>query len=211
MSQAPSMPVYTDALLGDTLHLSTEEFGAYCLILFATWRNNGRPLPDDDRTLARICRVDIRRWRQTLRPRLIGFFDNSGGFLRQKRLETEWGRVEKLIDISRTNGLKNRKSRNPAGIPEDTQPSSIQTQTHIINSNNFDSDTPRARVPAREAAPAEAPWAARCNAWANGYRWNPIDGPPPDEPGCLAPPDLVAAAVRKRTLNGALKGETHGR
>jgi uncharacterized protein YdaU (DUF1376 family) len=39
MSQAPSMPVFTDALLGDTMRLSTEEFGAYCLLLFVTWRN----------------------------------------------------------------------------------------------------------------------------------------------------------------------------
>jgi len=30
------MPLYTDALLGDTLHLSVDEFGAYCLLLFAT-------------------------------------------------------------------------------------------------------------------------------------------------------------------------------
>ena len=61
MSKAPIMPVATDALLADTTHLSADEFGAYCLILFATWRNNGVPLADDDKRLARICRVTPRQ------------------------------------------------------------------------------------------------------------------------------------------------------
>lgn len=200
MSQAPAMPLYTDALLGDTLHLSTEEFGAYCLILFATWRNNGRALPDDDRALARICRVDIRKWRQSLRPRLVGFFDISGQKWSQKRLEKEWGYVENLRDINRAKGLKSANSRQPR-LELGSNP---QTQTHSsINNNILVKASPRARPPAREAEPAEAPWAARCNSWAKGHRWNPIDGPAPDEPGCLAPPDLAAKAVRRRNANGS--------
>lgn len=208
MSQAPAMPLYTDALLGDTLHLSTEEFGAYCLILFATWRNNGRALPDDDRALARICRVDIRKWKKSLRPRLVGFFDISGQKWSQKRLEKEWGYVENLRDINRAKGLKSGKSRQPR-LKLGLNP---QTQTHRnLNNNLLDSSSPRARPPAREAGPAEAPWANRCNSWAKGHRWNPIHGPAPDEPGCLAPPDLVAKAVRKRKANGSHKETDNGR
>jgi uncharacterized protein YdaU (DUF1376 family) len=88
------MPVFTDALLGDTLHLSAEEFGAYCLLLFATWRNNGRALVEDDRKMARICRVTPKRWRDRLRPVLAAFFDTSDGTWHQKRLEKEWNYVE---------------------------------------------------------------------------------------------------------------------
>lgn len=90
------MPVFTDALIGDTMHLSPEEFGAYCLILFATWRNNGKPLPDDGSRLSRICRVSETRWRTRIRPVLVGFFDVSEGTWRQKRLEKEWRFVEEM-------------------------------------------------------------------------------------------------------------------
>ncbi len=101
------MPVFTDALIGDTLHLSEAEFGAYCLILFTTWRNNGQALIDDDARLARVCRVSISRWRNKLRPILASFFDISDGFWHQKRLEKEWKFVQKRAAISRDNGMHN--------------------------------------------------------------------------------------------------------
>lgn len=107
MSQAPMMPVFIDALLGDTLHLSAEEFGAYCLLLFATWRNNGRALADDDRKLARICRVTEDRWRKRIKPALHGFFAISDGFWHQKRLEKEWKYVE---DFAKEQSRKGRLS-----------------------------------------------------------------------------------------------------
>ena len=90
------MPIFTDALLGDTLHLHAEEFGAYCLLLFATWRNNGQALAEDDRKLARICRVTTRRWSERLKPVLREFFDTGDGKWHQKRLEKEWKHVEHI-------------------------------------------------------------------------------------------------------------------
>jgi uncharacterized protein YdaU (DUF1376 family) len=97
MAKAPIMPVFTDALIGDTTHLSTEQFGAYVLILLATWRNNGRALPDDDARMARLCRAGVQRWRAKLRPALVEFFDISDGLWHQHRLEKEWARVTSLI------------------------------------------------------------------------------------------------------------------
>ena len=63
MSQAPFMPLATDAYLADTTHLTTEEHGAYLLILLATWRNNGEPLPDDDIRISRVIRCTPKRWK----------------------------------------------------------------------------------------------------------------------------------------------------
>lgn len=105
MSQAPYMPLFTDALLGDTLHLSTAEFGAYCLILFATWSNGGKALPDDDVELARVCRVSRQKW-LSLRKNVKGFFDISDGFLHQKRLEKEWAYVQQRIEAQRKRSSK---------------------------------------------------------------------------------------------------------
>jgi uncharacterized protein YdaU (DUF1376 family) len=101
MAQAPIMPVFTDALIGDTTHLSTEEFGAYFLLLIVTWRNNGQALPDDDERLARVTRVSVRRWRAKLRPVLVRFFTINDGCWHQRRLEQEYERVEKLISTRR--------------------------------------------------------------------------------------------------------------
>jgi len=107
MSQAPMMPVFVDALLGDTLDLSVEEFGAYLLLLFATWRNNGRPLPDDAPKLARICRCSVPRWNRVLRPALIGFFRrDDDGFLHQKRLEKEWAFCAEFKAKQAANGAR---------------------------------------------------------------------------------------------------------
>jgi uncharacterized protein YdaU (DUF1376 family) len=105
MSQAPYMPLFTDALLGDTLHLSAEEFGAYCLILFATWNNHGQPLPDSDAELAQVCRISRHKWKK-VRQKLTGFFDISSGFWRQKRLEKEWAYVQQRADEQRKKSVK---------------------------------------------------------------------------------------------------------
>lgn len=100
------MPVFTDALIGDTMHLTAEEFGCYCMLLFVTWRNNGEALTDDDARLARICRVSARRWREVIRPALVGFYDLHDGRWHQKRLEKEWQFCAERSAISRANGAK---------------------------------------------------------------------------------------------------------
>ena len=110
MSQAPMMPVWPDALLGDTLHLSVEQFGAYLLLLFATWRNNGKPLPDDDRKLARICRCSVARWRRSFRPEIIQFFDIDGDGLHQRRLEKEWDWCRTVRDKNAISGALGGKA-----------------------------------------------------------------------------------------------------
>jgi uncharacterized protein YdaU (DUF1376 family) len=107
MAQAPIMPVFTDALIGDTTHLSTEQFGAYVLILLATWRNNGKALPDDDARMAHVCRISVARWRKNVRPVLVEFFKDGW---HQPRLEKEWNRVNRLIEVRRTEGRKGGKA-----------------------------------------------------------------------------------------------------
>lgn len=96
------MPVFPDALVADTMHLSAEEFGCYCLILFATWRNNGRAY-SDEYDLAHICRIPIRRWRSHMRDRLAPFFTLEHGKWVQQRLTKEWAKAERKAEASRQN------------------------------------------------------------------------------------------------------------
>lgn len=88
MAEFPFLPLATDAYLADTTHLSTEEHGAYMLMLMAAWRSTECRLPDDDDYLARVCRCTARVWRR-MRPILAPFWIIEGGWWTQKRLTKE--------------------------------------------------------------------------------------------------------------------------
>ncbi len=95
MTATPFMQLYIADYLGDTLHLTTEQHGAYLLILMAMWRADGR-LPNDPTKLARIARVSPRRW-HLLADDVMAFFDIEGGEITQKRLVEE---RQKAVSIS---------------------------------------------------------------------------------------------------------------
>lgn len=77
MSQAPAMPMFWDAYLADTTHLTTEEHGAYLLLLAAMWRRNGS-LPDSDADNARIVGLTKAKWRKA-KARLAPFLTIQDG------------------------------------------------------------------------------------------------------------------------------------
>ncbi len=81
------MPLYIGDYLADTMHLEAREHGAYLLLLMHYWRNG--PLPDDDRALAGIARVDRKTWTADTGLIVRGFFTAADGKLRQKRLDAE--------------------------------------------------------------------------------------------------------------------------
>ena len=91
MSKLPSMPLFVDAYLADTTHLSLEEHGAYLLLLMAMWRRGGA-IPDDDKDNARMLGLMPRAWLR-LKPRLMPLLSVYGAdpvMLTQKRLQKEW-------------------------------------------------------------------------------------------------------------------------
>lgn len=107
MSEAPSMPMYWDAYLADTTHLTTEEHGAYFLLLGAMWRRNGC-VPDDDKDTARIVGVSIGKWRRIKQrlslPPISLKFEN--GTISQKKLQKTWKKTQEKIQVNRENGAK---------------------------------------------------------------------------------------------------------
>ena len=85
MTEFPYMPVYTDAIEGDTAHLPNAAFGAYHHLLYAMWRHGGW-VAGDEISLARICRVSIWSWRHTFARLLEPFLIRNGTQVSQKRL-----------------------------------------------------------------------------------------------------------------------------
>lgn len=81
------MPLYIGDYLRDTMHLTTEQHGAYLLLLMAGWTQGGS-LPDDDVRLAAIVRLPVKEWRK-LRPVLAEFYRIANGLWVQGRLQRE--------------------------------------------------------------------------------------------------------------------------
>jgi uncharacterized protein YdaU (DUF1376 family) len=94
MAELPIMPLKTDALLADTTHMSAEEFGVYCRLLFVMWRHGGR-LKDDDSELAIIGGVTPRRW-QAIKEKVMRPMTAIGGLVSQGRLTDTWLQVQEL-------------------------------------------------------------------------------------------------------------------
>lgn len=89
MSKKPAaIPLFADAYLADTTHLTTEEHGAYLLLLMAAWRQEDCDLPDDDRKLARIAGLSRQKW-AAVRGTILEFWTAENGRIYQPRLRRE--------------------------------------------------------------------------------------------------------------------------
>ncbi len=90
MADYPALPLWTDAYLADTRHLTTVQHGAYLLLLIEAWRRPSCSLPDDDEVLARLAGMSAREW-ATHKATLLAFWKRDGRTKTwvQKRLSAE--------------------------------------------------------------------------------------------------------------------------
>lgn len=101
MSHKPAaIPLFADAYLADTTHLTTEEHGAYLLLLMAAWRQDDCGLPDDDRKLARIAGMTPRKW-ASIKSTIMEFWTLENGRIYQSRLRKEHDFVCKKSEANR--------------------------------------------------------------------------------------------------------------
>jgi uncharacterized protein YdaU (DUF1376 family) len=98
----PAVPLFPDAYLYDTRHLSLEEHGAYLLLLLAAWRMPDCALPDDDARLARILSISGKRWAK-LKPTIMQFWHLENGHWTQKRLLQERRYVAFRSEVNASN------------------------------------------------------------------------------------------------------------
>lgn len=104
MAEFPTLTLWTDAYLGDTQHLTLEEHGAYLKLLFIAWRTPDCDLPDDDRRLANMLGVGLKKW-SGLKLAVMAFWHLEAGRWTQKRLTRE-------RDFVRRQSQKNRDAAN---------------------------------------------------------------------------------------------------
>lgn len=127
MAEFNQMPFFTDSYLADTTHLTTEEHGAYFLLLVTAWRTRECQLPDDDKLLARYARLSVAKWKK-IRPVLEEFFLVENGKWIQKKqknirkhvLETHEKRVNAGKKGGEAKSLKN-KDTTPSKATDDAK------------------------------------------------------------------------------------------
>lgn len=93
-SAAPSIPLFGDAYLADTHHLTLEEHGAYLKLLMIAWRMDGCALPDNDMRLAKMLGVTGGKWAK-LKPIVMAFWKLGENGWFQARLSKERAFVDR--------------------------------------------------------------------------------------------------------------------
>jgi uncharacterized protein YdaU (DUF1376 family) len=89
------MQLYVADYLGDTRHLTTEQHGAYLLLLMSMWRAGGE-LINDPAKLARMTGCTPSRWAK-ISGDVLEFFDAGDGVLTHGRITVE---LEKAVEKS---------------------------------------------------------------------------------------------------------------
>jgi uncharacterized protein YdaU (DUF1376 family) len=128
MADYPHMPFFVDAYLGDTMHLSLEEHGAYLKLLMIAWRSPDCALPDDDRKLARMLGVTVAAWTRRLRPAIAPFWTVADGVWTQKKQRKIREKVSEISQLrasaaaQRWNGDASRNSPAKPPSPNESGP-----------------------------------------------------------------------------------------
>lgn len=109
MATIPYMPFYFSDHLADIAHLSTLEHGAYIFLIINYWQT-GKPLPNDDKKLARICRLPLHKFTKLV-PSLKEFFSVTETEWQHKRIEKELALFRHKSELARVKGQKSGEVR----------------------------------------------------------------------------------------------------
>jgi uncharacterized protein YdaU (DUF1376 family) len=109
MSAPPFMQLYVADYLGDTRHLSTEQHGAYLLLLMAMWRASGE-LPNDPAKLARMTGLTPSRWAK-IGADVLAFFQCADGVLTHKRVTSELKKSQRTSEVRSEAGARGAEAK----------------------------------------------------------------------------------------------------
>jgi uncharacterized protein YdaU (DUF1376 family) len=112
------MPLYIADYLSATSRLTTEQHGAYLLLIMDYWKN-GAP-PDNDQVLAQITKLSPDAW-SNARSMLKVFFQVQDGLWIQNRIELEMVKAQhnKQVNVKRGKaGAEARWNKNAPSIDE---------------------------------------------------------------------------------------------
>ena len=170
------MPLLVDKYLGDTQHLTTEQHGAYLLLLMTMWKRDGVLMVRD---LPQITRLSPARWK-ACRSVLMELFtlSDDGLTVTQKRLSQELQRSKENTEAKSKAGAKGAANRwrsdgkaNGTAIADASQPhwqTGASTSTPIPLPSGVGSDAVASGAAAPPAPPEITPMSAKERVWALG-------------------------------------------
>lgn len=179
---APYMNLYVADYLGDTRHLTTEQHGAYLLLLMTMWRSDG-VLSDDPSKLARITGLTVARWKR-IADDVLAFFTPCEGGITQGRLAAELTiadeRSEKNSQAGRMGGrakaLKDKKAQLANAMQTPCPPEPEPKREEAIASLSVSARTKPDDFEAFwQAYPAKIGKKAAASAWAKATDRPPLD------------------------------------
>jgi uncharacterized protein YdaU (DUF1376 family) len=103
------MPLMVGDYLKDTGHLTTEQHGAYLLLLMAYWARGGALVADDAR-LAATARMTPQQWAKN-KPVLAEFFSEADGLWVNKRSEEELAQAQRKMEAKAKAGSTGANAR----------------------------------------------------------------------------------------------------
>lgn len=103
------MQLYVADYLGDTRHLTTEQHGAYLLLLMAMWRAAGE-LPNDTAKLARMTGLTPSRWAK-IGGDVMAFFEVSGATISHGRVTSELKKSQRTSDARSEAGARGAEAK----------------------------------------------------------------------------------------------------
>jgi uncharacterized protein YdaU (DUF1376 family) len=110
----PYFPFYVNDFAADGVVecMTTEQVGAYALILCKAWyQEPPGTVPADDATLSRWSRLTPERWSEIKAGVLAAFRAGEDGRLHQKRMKEEYAKLMRLLKARSLGGRKGAKNR----------------------------------------------------------------------------------------------------
>jgi uncharacterized protein YdaU (DUF1376 family) len=123
------MPLYIADYISATSRLTTEQHGAYLLLMMDYWKN-GAP-PDNDQVLAQITKLSPDAWCNA-RTMLQGFFEVCDGHWYQHRIEVE---MEKANHNKKAN-IERGKAGAAARWGNKDAPSIVEASLEVYSANS---------------------------------------------------------------------------
>jgi uncharacterized protein YdaU (DUF1376 family) len=148
MSNRAWMPLHIDDYLADTGHLTGAEHGAYMLMIMHYWQNGA--LPENERLIARIARMDATQWEES-RDVLAMLF---GPGWTHKRIDAELAKADEIIE-------KRRSAANGRHAKSKSDAHAVQVQSKCSDTGALpltDNLNPDTSVSGETADPREILW-----------------------------------------------------
>lgn len=153
MAKPHYFPFYVKDFAADSLveAMTTEEVGAYVLLLCKAW-NEEPPgtIPDDDRVLAKWARVTPQHWSQIRAAVLQPFTLSPDGRLLQRRMAREYAQLQRKLHAQSEGGKKGAAARNGKRAREtDAEddsfprlvPSNLELTSNLPSTRAYESDS----------------------------------------------------------------------